>query len=285
LTGPVGPQGSPGANGINGTNGADGKTVLNGSSNPTSLLGNNGDFYINTSTNTIFGPKAAGAWPSSGTSLVGPQGVPGVAGPQGSIGLQGPQGPSGSYIAGAGITILDNTISVNQNQLAQQFQGIRRGFSSSGNWTCPNGVFQVIVEVWGAGGGGAFGQSGGKGGYNRNILNVIPGNVYEIIIGNGGIAQVINANGQPPASSGGTSSFDGILSAGGGSGASCCFQGGSATGGSVINWPYESSSAPNYIPSHYFNIPSLANGGTAGDGVAFFPAPTNGLNGFCIISY
>ena len=36
--------------------GIDGKTVLNGTSNPTTQ-GVNGDFYINTSNYTIFGPK------------------------------------------------------------------------------------------------------------------------------------------------------------------------------------------------------------------------------------
>jgi hypothetical protein len=39
-----------------------------------------GDFYINTATNTLFGPKAGGAWPS-GVSLVGPTGATGPAGP------------------------------------------------------------------------------------------------------------------------------------------------------------------------------------------------------------
>lgn len=101
LTGPAGPQGaigltgaqgSQGPAGANGINGADGKTVLNGTSNPTSLIGNNGDFYINTISNIIFGPKASGQWPAVGVSLVGPQGL---TGPTGASGPQGPQGPSG----------------------------------------------------------------------------------------------------------------------------------------------------------------------------------------------
>lgn len=68
ATGPVGPQGPAGTNGTNGTNGL---TVLNGTSNPSNLLGVDGDFYINTTNWTIFGPKASGAWPA-GVSLVGP---------------------------------------------------------------------------------------------------------------------------------------------------------------------------------------------------------------------
>lgn len=69
ATGPVGPQGSAGTNGTNGTNGS---SVLNGTSNPSNILGNNGDFYINTSNYTLFGPKATGTWPT-GISLIGPE--------------------------------------------------------------------------------------------------------------------------------------------------------------------------------------------------------------------
>lgn len=60
-------QGADGANGADGTNGTDGKTLLNGSIDPTTE-GNDGDFYINTNTHTIFGPKSGGAW-GSGTAL------------------------------------------------------------------------------------------------------------------------------------------------------------------------------------------------------------------------
>lgn len=77
LIGPQGPAGSTGAAG---------KTVLNGAGVPSSGLGTNGDFYINTSANTIYGPKTAGAW-GSPTSLVGPQGPTGNTGPQGIPGL------------------------------------------------------------------------------------------------------------------------------------------------------------------------------------------------------
>lgn len=62
--------GLPGPQGDAGTNG---RTILSGSVNPTTE-GDNGDFYINTSTSTLFGPKASGAWPS-GVSLIGPQGA------------------------------------------------------------------------------------------------------------------------------------------------------------------------------------------------------------------
>ena len=73
-----------GAHGPAGTNGVDGRTLLNGIVNPTdgavgTGTGNNGDFYINTVANTIFGPKANDVWPT-GVSLVGRNGNAGVRG-------------------------------------------------------------------------------------------------------------------------------------------------------------------------------------------------------------
>lgn len=65
-----------------GTPGADGKTVLNGSGAPSSGLGTNGDFYIDTTADAIYGPKTAGAW-GSATSLVGPTGAAGPGLPAG----------------------------------------------------------------------------------------------------------------------------------------------------------------------------------------------------------
>ena len=64
--------GTQGSQGVQGTPGVDGQTVLYGMVNPTTE-GDNGDFYINTATYFIFGPKTGGVWPA-GTSLVGPSG-------------------------------------------------------------------------------------------------------------------------------------------------------------------------------------------------------------------
>jgi hypothetical protein len=70
-------KGPTGTNGTNGTNGADGKTVLNGAGAP-GAVGNLGDFYIDTTASTIYGPKSGGGWGSS-TDLVGAQGPAGPA--------------------------------------------------------------------------------------------------------------------------------------------------------------------------------------------------------------
>ena len=90
ATGPVGPAGPIGAQG---PAGADGKSVLNGAVAPTTE-GVDGDFYINTATSTIYGPKAGGNW-GSGTPLIGPVGPIGVTGAQGPVGATGPTGPTG----------------------------------------------------------------------------------------------------------------------------------------------------------------------------------------------
>ncbi|MDW3211827.1 MAG: hypothetical protein R8N23_18300 [Reichenbachiella sp.] len=90
IQGEVGPQGEQGIQGEQGEKGdsgeagiagIDGKTIHHGSVDPTSE-GSNGDFYINTTTNSIFGPKADDSW-GAGTSLIGAQGP---AGPQGADG-------------------------------------------------------------------------------------------------------------------------------------------------------------------------------------------------------
>lgn len=65
----TGPQGPQGVGGTNGTNGTNGKTILNGTVNPSNSLGTDGDFYINTSSYYLFGPKAGGVW-GAGISLI-----------------------------------------------------------------------------------------------------------------------------------------------------------------------------------------------------------------------
>lgn len=64
-----GPPGVKGDKGDKGDTGAKGNTVLNGSLNPSNLSdGVNGDFYLNTASMVLFGPKANNQW-ASGTAL------------------------------------------------------------------------------------------------------------------------------------------------------------------------------------------------------------------------
>jgi collagen type VII alpha len=98
--GPMGSAGAPGAAGPAGATGAagatgvDGKTILNGTINPTAGVGTDGDFYINTATSTIFGPRVTGNWPA-GIALAGLAGSTGVTGATGATGAIGATGVTG----------------------------------------------------------------------------------------------------------------------------------------------------------------------------------------------
>ena len=77
-------------------------TILNGKGAPSNSLGINGDFYIDTRSLLISGPKTNGKWPSS-RSLQGANGVNGIDGKNGSAAknvttastVAGPVGPQG----------------------------------------------------------------------------------------------------------------------------------------------------------------------------------------------
>jgi hypothetical protein len=142
LVGPTGTAGTNGTNGINGLN------VLNGTSDPTSGIGVNGEFYINTLSNKIFGPKTSGAWPA-GISLVGPTGAGGTNGFNGFNVLNGTSDPT----SGIGVNgeFYINTLS---NKIF--------GPKTSGAW--PAGVSLVGPT-------GAAGTNGTNGINGLNVLN------------------------------------------------------------------------------------------------------------------
>ena len=105
ATGPQGPQGTAGTNGTNGTNG---NTILSGTVNPSNTTdGVNGDYYLNLSTYTLFGPKSAGVW-GDGVSIIGSDGATGATGaagptgPKGDTGNTGPTGATGPGVAAGG---------------------------------------------------------------------------------------------------------------------------------------------------------------------------------------
>ncbi|PUZ25008.1 hypothetical protein DCC81_11890 [Chitinophaga parva] len=87
--GDAGPQGDKGNTG---DRGADGNTVLYGAGAPAAGTGVDGNFYIDTTTHTMYGPKA-GTWPA-GTGLIGPKGDQGDPGTPGTNGDDGAAGRS-----------------------------------------------------------------------------------------------------------------------------------------------------------------------------------------------
>ena len=108
-------------------------------------------------------------------------------------------------------------------------------FTASGSFTIPAGITKIMVEVRGGGGGGAkgnsaaqFGQGGSGGGYGKNVFTVVPGTVYTVTVGAGGIGS--SGGSCSLGGVGGTSSFGALISATGGGGGGGC--GSSSTPGS-----------------------------------------------------
>jgi hypothetical protein len=77
-TGATGAQGPKGDTGAAGQNGKDGSQILTGTSAPLSSVGTVGDYYWNTSSFSLYGPKTSTGW-GTGISLRGPKGDPGNA--------------------------------------------------------------------------------------------------------------------------------------------------------------------------------------------------------------
>jgi hypothetical protein len=172
ATGPAGPTGATGAAGANGN------TINYGTVAPTAGIGNNGDFYINTSTNYIYGPKASGAWPA-GVSLIGPTGATGAIGATGLTGATGPAGPTGATgAAGAngntinyGTTAPTAGIGNNGDFYINTATNYIYGPKTSGAWPAgvsligPTGATGPAGATGATGPAGATGATGASGSY------------------------------------------------------------------------------------------------------------------------
>jgi hypothetical protein len=128
------PAGPAGPAGTNGTNGVNGNLILTGASAPTAGTGSVNDWYINTATWMLYGPKGALGWPT-GVSLIGPAGPQGPAGGGGGAASSGAQGAiqfsdgSGGFSGGSNAT-LDNAGALEAN--AVNFRRLRtRNISAS----------------------------------------------------------------------------------------------------------------------------------------------------------
>jgi hypothetical protein len=185
LTGATGPQGPTGATGANG------KTIANGITDPATSTGVDGDFYINTATNTLFGPKASGAWPTM-LSLVGPTGATGAVGatgPTGAAGAQGIQGLTGATGAQGiqGIAGATGPQGLTGPTGASGSGGANMAiYTASGQFTVPAGVVSIVLEMWGGGSSGSPSSVGSRGMFAKHSLEVTPGDVLTVTVGSGG---------------------------------------------------------------------------------------------------
>ena len=92
--------------------GGDGGEVLGAARNPTSADGSEGDWWINTATGGMWGPKTGTTWPYA-FSMVGATGATGAVGPPGPQGVQGvPGGLVYSQIIGNGMA---DTFAISHN--------------------------------------------------------------------------------------------------------------------------------------------------------------------------
>lgn len=160
-------KGDTGATGATGAAGANGNTIRYGTTAPASGTGADGDFFLNTATMTLYGPKAAGVWPA-GVSLQGPQGVQGVQGvqgPQGPQGVQGPQGPAGSITSATGIDIPQTSSPQYIDMLEGSGSGTNKvritvpsSLATDTTWTFNETGLLLNGSPWGGAGGGTWGS-------------------------------------------------------------------------------------------------------------------------------
>jgi hypothetical protein len=328
--GPAGPTGLQGPAGVAGTQGPIGLTGATGASGQNSLAKTTTESAgANCTTGGVkieygFDANSNGTLDVLEVNAVLTKYIcNGAVGSTGATGPQGIQGPAGNYTAGSGIVINNNEISVNASALPQASQGVRIGFASSTTWTCPAGVTQVTVELWGGAGGGATvwvpntciggtdpypqnnGGKGGNGGYIKSTVAVVPGNIYTVTVGNGGAKGSLSVltcayntyrpNGGTNGQNGGASSFNGLFTAQGGTGGmpgSSSGSGANGTNGQINNYSYQSVnySTRSYIPSNYLtpvplNASNGGNGGSYGGGYQLVWGGADGEAGYCVISY
>ena len=132
--GATGAAGAAGATGPTGPAGANGSTILTGSGAPASLLGAIGDYYLDTVTANLYGPKTALGW-GAVVSTVGPQGPQGIQGIQGVAGPAGPKGETGTVVAYYGAFHDQSTIVLAANTtvpIPLGFTDLSLGVTSSG---------------------------------------------------------------------------------------------------------------------------------------------------------
>ena len=93
--GPTGPQGPTGTSGTNGTDGADGSVWYEGAGIPSTSLGVDSDFYLNTLTSDVY-IKTSGSWGSPILNIKGEKGDDGTPGEKGDTGDKGDKGDTGA---------------------------------------------------------------------------------------------------------------------------------------------------------------------------------------------
>ena len=122
FMGSCGKDGAPGMNGKDGIQGeqgipgVDGATLLSGDGAPANVLGKDGDFYLDKTTVSIYGPKTASGW-GNGTVLKGKDGQDGKDGRNGVDGKDGSKILSGTAVPEASLGVLGDFYFDTQNMV------------------------------------------------------------------------------------------------------------------------------------------------------------------------
>lgn len=147
--GPIGTTGATGATGAVGATGADGTKIYSGAVVPAATLGANGDFYLNTATSMLYGPKTAAGW-GTAKSLIGATGAPGATGATGATGVAGSKILSGTGVPAA-------SVGSNGDYYLDPTNYLFYGPKASGTWPVPinlkgakgdPGTANVIYSDW-----------------------------------------------------------------------------------------------------------------------------------------
>ena len=96
AAGPEGPQGQQGPEGPVGPAGEDGSQMYAGTDTPAADIGQEGDYYLNTTTGEYYGPKDSNGWGNPIIVLMGEDGQDGADGEDGSQIYSGSGAPDAS---------------------------------------------------------------------------------------------------------------------------------------------------------------------------------------------
>jgi hypothetical protein len=355
--GPQGVQGPEGPQGPIGPQGQQGLIGMTGAQGPQGQVGSQGAAGIGFNFRTAFDPTVAYAandvvtflgsgWiatqatnpgdPTPDVNLSwklmaqkgddGATGAVGPAGPAGPAGTQGPAGPAGAQ----GLSGAIGPVGPQGLAGPQGLQGVAgsggfngmQDFRVTGTFTVPDGISHLLVEMWGAGGGGGApslgfncspygaGGGGGGGGYTRAIVTVTAGAIYNIVIGtggggapgvgiqgtDGGASQVTDSSSNVLATAQGgvggfapqcTSGGSGGSGGAGGSGANSVGSNGSDGGvGASNSATYASPGGAGGLPAiGSILTPSIGTGGVGGVGGIGAPRAQAGTDGYAIITW
>jgi hypothetical protein len=168
------------------------------------------------------------------------------------------------------------------------------------SWIVPDCVTEITVQVWGGGGGGGAAWSrftsvsntqngtgvevcvgaggGGGGGFAQRTYSVIPGQIYTIVVGNGGNGGIINtsltSNQAQNGSTGGSSTFSGPATAGIG-----VLTATGGTGGGAANASRACSSG--CAPDHAGAFGTDGGGGSGSNGTITFTGGNGRVGNHC----